>query len=241
MNRVAAPRRRVRKRKYDVSRRQAAAQETTARIIAAATDMVKAGVRPDAISYAEVGARAGVATRTVYRHFPQTSDLVTAVAMTTLAHLTGGRLAENRPQAAEQPARTHELLCADPQLFRVLIDTPLRSTVDYGGFLKRVYADVLADIPARHRDAAAATFEMLANPYAWDVLHSCWGLPRERITRTCLAAIQAVADRFQREPELLDPTAPLPALFRPETTETHHHEKGRETCTLQQTVTTASR
>jgi hypothetical protein len=40
--------------------------------------------------------------------------------------------------------------------------------------------------------------------------------PRDQITRTCLAAIQAVADRFQCEPELLDPKAPLPALFRPD-------------------------
>ena len=106
------------------------------------------------------------------------------------------------------------MLCADPQLFRVLIDTPVRSGIDYAAFLKRVFADVLERIPARHRDATTATIEMLANPYAWEVMHSYWGLPREQITRTCLAAIQAVADRFQREPELLDPAAPLPALFR---------------------------
>jgi hypothetical protein len=55
---------------------------------------------------------------------------------------------------------------------------------------------------------------MLSNPYAWEVMHSGWGMPREQITRTCLAAIQAIADRFQREPELLNAKAPLPPLFR---------------------------
>ena len=54
------PRAGGRKRAYDASARQAAAQETATRIVAAATDLVKAGVRPADISYADVGARAGV-------------------------------------------------------------------------------------------------------------------------------------------------------------------------------------
>jgi AcrR family transcriptional regulator len=176
--------------------------------------MVKAGVRPEEMSYADLAAKADVATRTVYRHFPQTADLVTAVAARTLSALTGGRFAEDRPAVAAQLASFHETLCADPKLFRVLIDTPLRNEMDYAGFLKRVFADVLERIPARHRDATTATIEMLANPYAWEVMHSYWGMPREHITRTCLAAIQAVVERFQREPELLDVNAPLPPMFR---------------------------
>jgi AcrR family transcriptional regulator len=201
-------------RRYDATGRQAEAQRTAARIVEVATDLVKAGVRPEDISYADLAARAGVATRTVYRHFPEMSDLTTAVAAGTLERLTGGNVAEDPPAVADQLARFHEILCADPKLFRVLIDTPLRGGMDYAGFLKRVFADVLERIPPRHRDATTATIEMLANPYAWEVMHSYWGLPREQITRTCLAAIQAVTDRFQREPELLDAKAPLPPLFR---------------------------
>ena len=212
-----------RKRAYDASGRQAAAQETTARIVAAATDLVKAGTRPEEISYAEIGARAGIAPRTVYRHFPQTSDLVTAMAAATLDSLAGGQLATSLPEAAAQLAKTQQALCADPELFRVLIDTPFRDRIGYSAFLKHVFADVLAAIPERHRDATTATFEMLINPYAWEVMHSYWGLPREQITRTSLAAVQAVADRFRREPELLDPAAPLPALFRSGST---HKKKG---------------
>jgi AcrR family transcriptional regulator len=201
-------------RRYDATGRQAEAQRTAARIVEVATELVKAGVRPEDISYADLAARAGVATRTVYRHFPEMSDLTTAIAAGTLDRLTGGNVAEDRPAVAEQLARFHEILCADPKLFRVLIDTPLRGGMDYAGFLKRVFADVLERIPPRHRDATVATIEMLANPYAWEVMHSYWGLPREQITRTCLAAIQAVTDRFQREPELLDAKAPLPPMFR---------------------------
>jgi hypothetical protein len=59
-------------------------------------------------------------------------------------------------------------------------------------------------------------------------MHAYWGLPREQITRTCLAAIQAVTDRFQREPELLDAKAPLPSLFRtPNTRKEETHARTR--------------
>ena len=201
-------------RRYDATGRQAEAQQTAARIVEVATDLVKEGVRPEDISYADLAARAEVATRTVYRHFPELSDLTTAIAAGTLRRVVGDDLAQDRPGIAAQLARFHEILCTDPKLFRIFIDTPLRGGIDYAGYLKRVFADVLERVPARHRDATAATIEALSNPYAWEVMHSLWGLPREQITRACLAAIQAVTDRFQREPELLDPKAPLPPLFR---------------------------
>ena len=201
-------------RRYDASGRQAEAKRTAARIVEVATDLVKAGVHPENISYADLAARAGVAARTVYRHFPELGDLTTAIAAATLERFTGGALTEDRPGIAAMLARFHEMMGADPKLFPIFIDTPLREGMDYGGVLKRGFADVLDGIPARHRDATVATIEALANPYAWQVMHSYWGLPREQITRTCLAAIQAVTDRFRREPELLDATTPLPPLFR---------------------------
>src|SRR5262245_28415571 len=99
-----------RKRAYDASGRQAAAQETATRIVDAATDLVKAGVRPADISYAEIGARAGVATRTVYRHFREMDDLMRAIAAGTLNRITGGRIMENPRDAAVQLALTHQVL-----------------------------------------------------------------------------------------------------------------------------------
>ncbi|HZR83439.1 MAG TPA: TetR/AcrR family transcriptional regulator [Candidatus Binatia bacterium] len=175
---------------------------------------MKEGVLPEDLSYADVGARAGVATRTVYRHFPETSDLLSAVAMATMARITDGVPAVDLPGAAAQLARTHEALCADPSLFHVFAVTPLRSGLDYSNYVRAIFADVLARLPEERRDAVAATFEILSNPLAWRVMHEFWHLPREQITRTALAAAQAVADRFVREPQLLDPSAPLPPLFR---------------------------
>ena len=229
MKRGPGPGRR-RARRYDATGRQADAQRTAARIVEVATDLVKEGTRPEEISYAELAARAEVATRTVYRHFPELRDLTTAIAAGTLRRVTGDDLVSDRPGIAAQLARFHEVLCADPKLFRIFIETPLRADIDYGGYVKHVFADVLERIPVRHRDATAATIEALSNPYAWEVMHSLWGLPRDQVTRTCLAAIQAVTDRFQSEPELLDANAPLPSMFRSANTrkdETHARPRTR--------------
>jgi AcrR family transcriptional regulator len=217
-------------RRYDATGRQAEAQRTRDRIVQVATDLVREGVHPEEISYADVAARAEIATRTVYRHFPELRDLVTAIAAATVRRVVGDDLPADRPGLASQLVRLHEVLCADPKLFRIFIETPLRADIDYGGFLKHVFADVLDRIPVQYRDGTAATIEALSNPYVWEVMHSLWGLPREQITRTCLAAIQAVTDRFQQEPELLDANAPLPSMFRSANTrkdETHARQRTR--------------
>src|SRR5436190_7405480 len=98
-----------RRRAYDASGRRADAERTRARVVDVATEMVKAGVRPEEISYADLAERAGVATRTVYRQFPETTDLVTAVAAGTLNQLTGGSFAPDRPAVAAQLTRFHEI------------------------------------------------------------------------------------------------------------------------------------
>lgn len=204
-----------RKRTYDGSRRRAEADRTTERIVEAATALIKAGAQPEALSYAEVASGAGVTKRTVYRHFPDTAQLLAAVAASTLARFTDGAIALDRQTAIGQIARVHRGLAEDPALLKVFLVTPVRSAMNYGALIETWFADALERVPAQHRAALAATIESLTNPYAWDVMHNLWHLPPERITRTGLAAVQAVVDAFTRDPSQLDPAAPLPPLFRP--------------------------
>src|SRR5689334_19716940 len=114
MNRGSGPARR-RARRYDATGRQAEAQRTAARIVEVATDLVKEGVHPEEISYADLAKRAEIATRTVYRHFPELRDLTTAVAAATLRRVVIDDLAPDRPGIAAQLARFHDVLCADPK------------------------------------------------------------------------------------------------------------------------------
>jgi AcrR family transcriptional regulator len=83
-------------RRYDRSRRAAAAAETRQRIVAATEELhTTQGVL--ATSFEDIAKRAGVAVGTVYRHFPRLDELVAAcgeVAMARLALPTRAELAE---------------------------------------------------------------------------------------------------------------------------------------------------
>src|ERR687889_549905 len=64
-------------RKYDMSRRAAAAEETRRRIVDATLELhAEQGIV--ATRWEEIAARAGVGVGTVYRHFPSLDDLVPA-------------------------------------------------------------------------------------------------------------------------------------------------------------------
>lgn len=83
-------------RRYDRSRRAAAAEETRRRIVAA-TERLHATQGVLATSWEDIARHAGVAVGTVYRHFPSLDELLPAcgeLAMTRLALPTPEELAE---------------------------------------------------------------------------------------------------------------------------------------------------
>jgi AcrR family transcriptional regulator len=70
-------------RKYDISRRASAAEQTRRRIIEAARELhVEQGIR--ATSWDAIAARAGVGVGTVYRHFPSVDELVPACGQVSM-------------------------------------------------------------------------------------------------------------------------------------------------------------
>jgi AcrR family transcriptional regulator len=71
-------------RKYDMSRRATAVQETRRRIVEA-TSQVHAEQGIASARIEDIARRAGVATGTLYRHFPSYEDLVGACAALTFA------------------------------------------------------------------------------------------------------------------------------------------------------------
>lgn len=212
------------KRAYDASGRRAEAELTRERIVDAAAKLLH-GVRPESLSYADVADRSGVAVRTVYRHFPETVDLLRAVAKRTISRFAAGGLAESRSEAALQLAELHRLLSAEPTLFRIFMAAPIRGELDLHQRILRLFADAIEGVPSEHRSALAALMELLTSPFAWEVLHTHWRVPPERITRACLAAAQFIADGARRHPEWLSPSTPAPPLFR--STQTTSKSKDR--------------
>lgn len=201
------------KRSYDASGRQAEADRTRERIVDAATRLLHR-VRPESLSYADVAAASGVAVRTVYRHFPETPALLRAVAQRTIGRFAGGGVSQDRPQGVSQLAELHRMLSAEPSLFRVFLAAPVRGEHDTGRHVQSLFEDVLSEVPSEHRAAVAALLELLVSPFAWEVLHTQWHLPPERITRACLAGLQLIADGARRHPDWFAPTCELPPLFR---------------------------
>jgi AcrR family transcriptional regulator len=201
------------KRAYDATGRREEAHRTTERIVEAASELLQT-VRPENLSYGDVAERSGIAVRTVYRHFPEPRDLLGAVARAAIARFAP----EGRPatpvEAVPVLAAFHRMLSQQPALYRVVVAAPVRSQVDQTQQIRALFADVLGSFSADEERAVAALFDLLCSPYAWEVLHTHWSLPPGQITRACLAAIQVLAEGFRKDPQLLDPSSPLPSLYR---------------------------
>lgn len=202
------------RRPYDRTRRLAAAMQTREAILAAARQLLRKR-SPEELSLAEVAAQAGISERTVYRHFARPAELVQAVAQDFMARiLPPGPVAEELPQLPEQLGGLQRALSKEPSLYPLFFALPARSGVELPQRVQRWAQDVLEALPPADRPALSGLVELLVSPYAWDVLHSHWGVPPERITRACIAALQAVLDGVKRHPEWLDPAAPPPPRFR---------------------------
>lgn len=201
------------KRAYDASGRREEAQKTTERIVEAATELLQT-VRPENLSYADVAERSGIAVRTVYRHFPELSGLVAAVARTAIAQFAPEGIPETRSDTAPVLGAFHRMLSERPALYRVVVASPVRTEVAMTDWIRGVFADVLGEFSPEEERAVAGLLDLLSSPFAWEVLHTHWSLPPERITRACLAASQLIADGFRRDPKALDPSNPLPPLYR---------------------------
>jgi AcrR family transcriptional regulator len=201
------------KRAYDTSGRREEAEHTTERIVEAASVLLH-HVRPENLSYADVAERSGVAARTVYRHFPEPKDLLRAVARSTIARFAASGISKSRVEGAEQLGTFHRMLSAEPALFRIFMAAPIRSELDMKGSVQGLFGDVLGGLSDEHARAHLAVLELLMSPFAWEVLHTHYELPPERITRACLATAELVLRDLRRHPEWLEPSAPPPPSFR---------------------------
>src|SRR6187551_3631036 len=76
------------RRQYDASGRQAQARATREAIVDAAIVRLRE-VRPDELGYSDLASDAGVAIRTVYRHFPTPQDLLAAALQKFLGETVG--------------------------------------------------------------------------------------------------------------------------------------------------------
>jgi AcrR family transcriptional regulator len=112
----------VERRPYQLGRRQAAADRTSAAIVAAGRDLAAAGAGAS-LSMGAVAARAGVSRLTLYNRFGSKAGLLSAIAQSAKRQIPGsmpGAGADARERLQLLLAESCAVWASDPALFRTL-------------------------------------------------------------------------------------------------------------------------
>lgn len=207
-----------RKPRYESPLRKAQADDTTRRIVEGAYVALQS-VRPENLSYADLAVQTGIAQRTIYRHFPDRGDLVTAVARLHLEKFLGPTLkpADDLPGFAVQLAALHRLLSTDRGAYRVMMAAPTRGEAGAGAYVARMAKDVVDRAPPADRATILGVWELCVSPFFWEVLHTHHGVAPERITRAATVMLDLLEKALAKDPHLFDPARPPPKRFAPTT------------------------
>ena len=181
----------VARRPYASARRAEAAARTRQTILqAVATCLADGGI--DQISFEAVAARAGVAARTVYRHFPTRQKLLNAFWIWLLEKLQFPAFPQTEQDLLTAPPRVFAMLDQNERLVRSFlasqISREIRQPVDTQRQhdLRQCLSQATRGLPKAEADRAIAVVQTLFSAPAWQVM-------RDRLGLTGLQAGQAVA------------------------------------------------
>ena len=199
---------------YDSPLRREQAEQTRSRIVDAAAGLIVGGV--EGLTMQEVAKAAGVALRTVFRHFPTRDDLLDATwqalqvrmgdtpDLQTLEDLTGfvpklfGRYA-----AMEDQIR-------GAMFAQTFVSSRQRLGADRARKMRRAVAAQFTDGDERSRAMAASAAYTLTVPLVSIVLKEAFGLSSSEAGRASAWAIRALAAAYAEHPEALDAEAETP-------------------------------
>jgi AcrR family transcriptional regulator len=192
---VTAPPATGARRAYDNTRRREGAAQTRERIVAAAAELLQATSIRDwrAVTIGAVAERAGVNTRTVYRHFANERALRDAV-MVRLEQASGIDLASMRlDDIAEVTERIFRHVSAYPMAERPPLDPTLREAN------RRQHDALLAAVeeratgwPAGDRKVAAAVFDICWAVGSYERLVVDWELAPDDAIRALTWVVNLV-------------------------------------------------
>ena len=192
---------------YDSPLRREQAEQTRARIVAAALGLIVGGV--EGLTMQDVAKAAGVALRTVFRHFPTRDDLLDATwqamqvrmgetpEMTSLDELTGF-LPElfGRYGAMEDQIR-------GAMFARTFESSRRRLGADRARKMRQAVAAQFTGGDARSRAMAASAAYTLTVPLVSIVLKEAYGLTSPEAARASAWAIRTLAAAYAENPEAL--------------------------------------
>ena len=188
-------------RAYSSPLRAEQAEQTTARIVQAAVDLLSEGDASD-LSMPEVAERAGVSVRTVYRSFASKDELLDAVIGWINGHLSRVINAppETRHDFETTTADVIEGLFEIEPLLRALFATAAgrashqRTARGREESLRGAYAAELADLDDGEARRLLAVLHLVASSNGALFMKDYWDLPPEDIGRVIQWAIRVLAD-----------------------------------------------
>lgn len=188
-------------RPYTSPLRAEQAEQTTARIVQAAVDLLSEGDASD-LAMADVAARAGVSVRTVYRAFASKDDLLDGVIGWINTHInqaTGARPETRHDYETTTAAVIHEVFRIE-SLYRALFATAAgrashqRTAQERQATMRTAYADELEGLDEGEARRLLAVLHLVASSSGALFMRDYWDLPPEDIGRVIEWAIRVLAD-----------------------------------------------
>jgi len=195
-------------RSYSSPLRQQQMEETRQRIVEAALALISEKPQ-DAFSHEEIARRAGIALRTVYRHFPSRGDLLDAVWQTS----------DNRLELIHYPDTEAELLAAvEPVYRRMDANAPLirgllrsnagqemrrRDNERRRTAMERALAPATAHLDASGKRVVLGIFQTLFSGRAWETMRDRAHLQEGEPARATEWAMRTLLAQLYRDQKTL--------------------------------------
>jgi AcrR family transcriptional regulator len=187
-------------RTYTSPLRAEQAEQTTARIVQAAVDLLSEGDASD-LSMADVAERAGVSVRTVYRSFANKDELLDGVIDWINVHLsqTVGVRPETRQDYETTTAEVIAEVFRIEPLYRALFATAAgrashQRAAGRQENMRRAYAAELEGLDDGQARRLLAVLHVVASSNAALFMKDYWDLPPDDIGRVIKWAIRVLAD-----------------------------------------------
>lgn len=173
---------------------------TRERILDAAIDlMAEAGMAP--LTVADVASRAGVTTRTIYRHFETREGLIEAVWPRMQARVRSRGFPRTADEIIATPGYLFPQFDEHANLVRASafsdagLEVRLRANDERTAAALACAADALPGLPADAARRRAAVIQLLDSAYCWAVLRDFWGFDGVEAGRAASEAIAILLGR----------------------------------------------
>jgi AcrR family transcriptional regulator len=159
-------------------------EQTRMRIVDAAIALVsEEGEEP--LTIAAVAARAGVAERTVYRHFDTREGLIRAVWRRMQGRVASDGFPRDADALVSSPKRLFPRFDQSPELIRASIhsaaglDIRMHSNAERTDAILSAVRDALPQLDEKGLRRRAAIAQLINSAQGWDVLTRFWGMAGE--------------------------------------------------------------